>query len=167
DHRQPAGGARLPQVVVVALEELLVGQHRQACGAAVGVLAGDPGRVEVGADQALAGRGLLDLGDDAGAGAGDAQRTGEAARPVGLRRRPLQLAAGAALRQCRDLLALARKDRFEDVGLGVHAFAPFNCCVTATNCSSFARAAPEASAVRASAMPPAIESATPAAYSAA
>ena len=62
-HRQLRRGAGLDQVVRRALEARAVGEHRQAGGAAQLIGAGDLGRVEVGADQALGRAGLLDLGD--------------------------------------------------------------------------------------------------------
>ena len=105
--------ARLAQELVLALEVGLVGQHRQAGRAAALVGAGERRRVEVGADQALAGRGLLDLGDQAVAAGGDGglrapwrsraadRRRAPAPRPS--RQRALRLAAG-------DVLALVGAD---------------------------------------------------------
>ena len=48
------GGAGLGQELVVALEGRAVGQHRKAGRAAALIGRGERGRVEVGADQALA-----------------------------------------------------------------------------------------------------------------
>jgi len=63
-HRQGNGGACLAQEVVVALEVLLIRQHRQAGGPTLFIAARKRHGIEVGADDALAGAGLLDLGDD-------------------------------------------------------------------------------------------------------
>ncbi len=65
-HRQRAGGARLLEMLVGALEKIHVGQHRQAGGAVAFITPGDVGRPEIRAQQALAGARLLDLGDDRG-----------------------------------------------------------------------------------------------------
>src|SRR5690606_20246688 len=65
-------------------EELLVGQHRETGGAAAGVAAGDPRRIEALADDALAGRGLLHFGDHGRLTLVDAARQG---RGEGARRR--------------------------------------------------------------------------------
>ena len=62
-HRQRAGRARLLQVLGRALEELHVGQHRQAGRAMLRIARRDLGRHEALAQHALAGAGLLDLGD--------------------------------------------------------------------------------------------------------
>ena len=67
-YRQLAGGARRPQIVVAALEIRRVGQYRQAGRAAGLIGAGEGRRVEIGADQASARAGLLDLGDQAETG---------------------------------------------------------------------------------------------------
>ena len=135
-----------PQVVGVALEELHVGQHRQAGRAVLRVARGDRGRVEVLAQHALARAGLLDLGDDGGVAARHlrAHRRGEAARR-GLAARELLQVGRAALRAGGgDLLALDLDDALQDV-----RHCGFNFCVTATNCSSLACAAPDATASRA------------------
>ena len=108
------GRARGGEIVVAALEERLVGQDRQAGGAACRVGAGQRGRVEVGADQPLAGRGLLDLGDQRDAGrrrAACAQRSREAARRLGRQGSRAGAASGsAALRRatCSRLTAQMR-----------------------------------------------------------
>ena len=75
-----------------------------------GVGAGEGRRVEVGADQALAGRGLLDLGDQAVAAGGDGRaraprRSRAAARRRAAAPRSIAPAARAALRRG-DVLAL-------------------------------------------------------------
>ena len=62
-HRDVAGGARFDQVVLAALEELHVGQHRQAGGAMGFIAPGNGGGIEVLPDYASGGTGLLDLGD--------------------------------------------------------------------------------------------------------
>ena len=121
-HRQVAGGARLLEVVDAALEELPVGQHREAgradCAVAFGIALRDVGRDELAlADHALARAGLLDLGDHRGLAGGDlaAQRALEVAREhaalgVGPDRleRGLFFAAG-------DFLVLDRDDLVQDV----------------------------------------------------
>ena len=71
DHRQRAGGARLAQVGFRALEELHVGQHRQAGRAVFGVALRDRRRLEVRAQHAFRGRGLLHFRDDAGPAGSD------------------------------------------------------------------------------------------------
>ncbi|MNY21018.1 hypothetical protein D3C86_1545370 [compost metagenome] len=63
DHRQRTGVARLLQVEVGALEEILVGQHRQTGRTTGLVTAGDVRRDEQLTQHALARRSLLDLGD--------------------------------------------------------------------------------------------------------
>ncbi len=62
---QGGGIARGLKITVVALEVLLVGQHRKAARPAGFIGAGQRRRVEVLPDQALGGRGLLDLADQA------------------------------------------------------------------------------------------------------
>ena len=66
-HGQQCAGPGLLQVVRLALEKLPIGQHRQASRAhlavAFHVALGNVGRLEVGAQHALAGAGLLDLGN--------------------------------------------------------------------------------------------------------
>src|SRR5690606_15883196 len=117
-HRQRTGSARLAQVAVAALEEIDVGEHRQAGGAAGLVAAGDRGGVEIGPDQPLGRARLLDLGDDRRLATGvlAADRLDEAAR----RRRAggavadaVERADAAALLH---LLVLAGEDALEDVG---------------------------------------------------
>ena len=63
-HRQLTGRAGLLQVGIRSLEEIHVGKHRQAGGAAALVAGGDLRRLEIRADHALAGRRLFHLGDD-------------------------------------------------------------------------------------------------------
>ena len=63
--RQPRRRAGAGQVFRRALEGRAVGQHREAGGAAAFVGRGQCRRVEILADQALGGTGLLDLGDEA------------------------------------------------------------------------------------------------------
>src|SRR5690606_34901561 len=206
-HRQRARLARLPQVVVGALEEVDVGEHRETGCAAGLVAARDRRGIEVLADHALRRAGLLDLGDHRGVPGGDLRfkrgreaahrrRVGQAHENFGTRH--VQLALG-------DLFKLARKDAREHirrpdrahawlpsagprasiaavaaptvepagaaqapVGAAMVAIAPLpSARVAATNSSSFAFAAPDAMVACASSTPPAIESATPATYSAA
>ncbi|MDT4814461.1 hypothetical protein FQZ97_474630 [compost metagenome] len=64
--RQRAGRAGLAQVVVGTLEEVHVGQHRQAGRAVHRIGGGNLDGVEGVAQHALGGRGFLDFGDDAG-----------------------------------------------------------------------------------------------------
>src|SRR5690606_17772708 len=164
-HRQRASGARLLQERITALEEVDVGQHRQAGRAAGLVGAGDGRRVEVRADHAPGRARLLHLGDDRRLARGHPRldRGGEAARRGHGSGQALEFAQrhpGAAFG---DLFGLAPENALQHG----HAGAPPNCRVVATNSSSFARAPPLAMAARARAMPSAIESATPEAYSAA
>src|SRR5690606_36588319 len=123
----------------------------------------DRGRVEVGAEHALGRARLLDLGDDRRAARHDRglQRGGEAAHRRRFRVPRLELAQRQACAALGDFLALAVEDPLQD-GHGAAASER----VASTNCTSFARAAPEATASRALPMPSAIEPATPATYSA-
>ena len=148
--RQRAGGARLLQVGGRALEEAFVGQHAEA-GSAVGrVAGGDLGRHEPLPKHALAGAGLLHLGDDGGVAGGHlcAQRRREAAH-VAPRLRLFAPARQAALgTACGDLVALDGDDAFENVRRHV-AQDGRNLFVTLTNWLSLAIALPEATASRA------------------
>lgn len=76
-HRQAARGARLLQVVNAALKKLLVGQHRQAGRAELGIALGDVCGNEVGAQHALGRTRLLDFGNHGWVASRDfgAQRT--------------------------------------------------------------------------------------------
>src|SRR5690606_7687583 len=128
---------------------------------------------EVPADDALRRAGLLDLGDDRGLAGGDLRfdRGREAARW----RRPGQarddVRARGPCTALRDLIALAGEDARQHVRRLRRAHAapspPPGARVAATNASSLARAAPEAIVARASSTPLAIDSVTPATYSAA
>ena len=108
-----AGGA---QVVLVALEEVLVGEHGQGAGAGPFVTAGDVHRVEVLADQPLAGGGFLDLGDHRRPAGGHAgvQRFGEAPGLALVVRHGFQFAQAVALLAGLDLLALALDDALQN-----------------------------------------------------
>ena len=89
-HRQGHSGTCLAQEVVVALEVLLIRQYRQAGGPTLFIAARKRHGIEVGTDDALAGAGLLDLGDDGrrrlriGSGLGDLSLDGpgKAARRI-------------------------------------------------------------------------------------
>ena len=63
DDRQRTGGTGLPQVVVTALEKIHVGENRETGRPAARVAQGNLGRIKIRPQDALAGRGLLDLGD--------------------------------------------------------------------------------------------------------
>ena len=78
-HRDRYRPARLFQEHVRPLEPALVGQDRQAGGTARFIGAGMSRGIEIGADQALGGAGLLHLGDQRMAGLG-IQRGTESAR---------------------------------------------------------------------------------------
>ena len=65
-YRQAGCCPGLLQVQVRTLEKLLIGQYGEAHGARFGIGLGKSGRVEIRPDDALAGGGLLDLGDDRG-----------------------------------------------------------------------------------------------------
>ena len=69
------------EVAQAALKVGLVGEHGKRGSSAGAIAAGEPGRVEVGADQAFGGGGFLDFGDDRGAGGGLAAQG--AAQPRG------------------------------------------------------------------------------------
>src|SRR5690606_11971774 len=78
---QADGGASGDEEVVSALEVWGVRQYRQACGTAIPIGTRQCGRIEIGPDQSLAGRGLLDLRDQPETGgAGITQCTCESAR---------------------------------------------------------------------------------------
>jgi hypothetical protein len=62
--RQVDRGAGRAEMRIGALKPGLLGQHRETGSAAGGVGAGQRRRLKVRPDQALAGRGLLDLGDE-------------------------------------------------------------------------------------------------------
>ncbi len=116
-HRQRAGFAGLLQIGVGALEEVHVGQHRQAAGATELVADGDVGRAEIRADHALGGAGLLHLGDHRRVAIGHRrlQRAHEATHRRGAGHGGLQLlerALGAALGH---FFGLAGQDRLQDV----------------------------------------------------
>ena len=84
-HGQSDGGAGGAQMLGGALEERLIGQHRQAGGAAFRIGASQRGRVEIGPDQSAGGRGLLDFRDQSvlAADGGILQRGAETARLIG------------------------------------------------------------------------------------
>ncbi|MPN11884.1 hypothetical protein SDC9_159193 [bioreactor metagenome] len=74
-HRQQRARAGLLEIVGLPLEELAIGQHRQAgstdLAIAHHIALGDIGGIEIGSDHALAGAGLLDFGDHAGLSLGN------------------------------------------------------------------------------------------------
>ena len=121
-HRQRAAGACLLQVIGLALEELAVGQHRQAGRAdlavALGVALRDVGRDEILADHALAGAGLLDFGDHAGLALVDlgAQRAHEVAREHAALGVAAHVGEGHALLRGGHFLDLHVADFLQDVG---------------------------------------------------
>src|SRR5690606_20627740 len=164
-HRQRAGRARLPQEGVAALEEIHVGEHRQAGRAARLVAACDRGRIEVRADHALRRTRLLRFGDHRRRPlrdrAFDRGREATRRRLVGGAR--FELAQGQACAALGHFRDLARQDPLQHG----HAASRARRCVASTNSASLARAAPEAIASRARRMPSAMSSATPATYSAA
>ncbi len=124
-HRQVAAGARLLQVIRAALEELPVGQHRQAgrahlaagIGVADGVALGDVGRHEISPDHALARAGLLDLGNHRGLPRGHlgAQRAHEVAREHAALGIGAHLGQRQLLLRRRHFLALDGDDLVQDV----------------------------------------------------
>ena len=154
-HRQRAGGARGDQEILMALEKVAIGEHRQAGRPAGFVTARDLRRAEVGADHALAGRGLLDLGDHRRAASGDLRAQGglEAARRGQLGGAGVQFGEWNRGPARGDFLGLAGQDGGEDVA---HAAPPARPRVVATNWCSFSRAAPLASTARAAPMPSAM-----------
>jgi hypothetical protein len=123
-HGQGAAGARLLQIVDAALEELPVCQHREAGGAdlavALGVALRDVGGDELLADHALAGAGLLDLGDHAGLAGRDpgAQRAHEVAREHTAFGVAAHVGEGHALLGGGHFLDFHVADLLEDVGHG-------------------------------------------------
>ena len=116
DHRQRTGGPRFLQIGIGALEEVHVGEHRQARRATRLVAAGDLRRDEVFAQHALARRCLLDLGDHCRLLAlGPLQQgIGEAARRIGATRQPLDLGQVDARSALGDLLGLAGEDLLQN-----------------------------------------------------
>jgi len=92
------------------------GQHRQAGSTGLFVGAGDVGRTEVGTDHALAGRGLLDLGNHASLSAGNLLLDGllEAAHRIGMPRPRFLVGQADALPVARHFLDLAIEDFLEN-----------------------------------------------------
>ena len=169
DHRQAARGPGLLQVGIGALEEIDIGQHRQAGRTARGVTAGDGRRVEVFAQDALGRRGALDLGDHGGIATVDAglQGRGETARRVGFRQGRRQLGQRTLAPPRLDLLGLARDDALQDVRrVWIHRARPVAIqsmpWVSTTRRSSRFRASPDSMAWSARATPSCSDSARPA-----
>ena len=105
-HGQIDRRADLPQVIEAALEIRLVGQHADARGPVLLVDPRDGHGIEVGADDALAGAGLLDFGD---------QPNGRTCRECGEESRAAaghRPAAGATSASGLSLFALATSSRF-------------------------------------------------------
>src|SRR6185369_11147575 len=130
------------------LEILAIGQHRQAGGAVRRVIAGDLGRLKVGADDAFRWAGLLDFGNHRCLAGRDLAANGAdeiARRGLG---RGFGLDDGKRLDGQRrsHLFTLGGDDLVEDVA---HA----NCLVQLMNCSSLARAAPAAITSKAASTP--------------
>src|SRR5690606_37654230 len=163
-HRQGAGVAGFAQEAVAALEKINIGEDRQARRAARLIAAGNRGRVEILADQALGRAGLFHLGT--------ARRfPGSMFAADGIDEAPCRRLVGGArahaverpdLAALADFLVLARQDGGEDIA---HVAASSR--VIATNSSNLARAAPDAIASRDKPMPSPMVSATPATYNAA
>ena len=116
-HRQGAGGAGLLQVGVAALEEIHVGEHRQARRAAELVAHRDLIGPEVRADHPARGTGLLHLGDHRRVTLGDGrlQRVGEAAHRAGIARARGHLGQRQLRAACGDFFGLAGQDGLQDV----------------------------------------------------
>ena len=111
------GGARRDEIVGRSLEPGPVGQHRQAGGPAGLVGGGKNSRLEIGADQAFRGRGLLQFGDQPvsflrGIGKGGC----EPANRVGGSSRGLEVGEGGGGAKCGHLVTLAVDDFGEHVG---------------------------------------------------
>src|SRR5512132_368387 len=173
-HRHRAGVARRRQEFGRTLEERPIGQHRQARRAGFRIRRGDRGRIERGAQKALARTRALDFGDDRRLPGGDAfadcgnesawrrRRGGIALDDV---KRPLDLRRD-------DLLGLDGHDPREDVGVAHRRLLRWHQAgwprrfVVATNAWSLCKAAPLPIAARARSMPSPIEPAIPAAYNA-
>ena len=117
--RQRARIARGHEILARALEERLVGEHRQARGAGALVGGGDGRRVERFAQHALARARLLDLGDDRGV----ARRRSSPAAPARIRAARALRALGVDDRERPrhlrrdDFLRLDGDDLVEDVAL--------------------------------------------------
>ena len=163
-HRQAGRLAGAHQVRIRPLEEVHVGEHGEAGGPGLGVGAGDGLGVEVGAQHALAGGGLLDLGDDCRLAPLDAglQGRSETAHRRRLGQARAQLSLGQAGAPLGHLLGLAREDAAQDVRGTAHANDPARDWVKATSRSSFSRARPESMASAARSMPSGKVSARPA-----
>src|SRR4051812_45256239 len=65
-NRQAAGLPRGSKIRQAALKKMLIGKNRERRRAAVFIFTGNSSRIEVRAQQTLAGGGLLHLGDDGG-----------------------------------------------------------------------------------------------------
>ena len=128
--RETAGGPGGDEVFVGALEELAVGQHREARSPARLVAAGDRGRVEVLPDHARTRGGLLHLRDDARAPGADrlAERLRERADRRGPLDAPAQLPQRGPLGPLGDLARLVGENAAQNVGVLSHGAAPAATC---------------------------------------
>lgn len=117
---QGDGGADLAEVIEGPLEEGLVGEDGQAAGAGFLVGLGDADGVEVGADDAGGGGGLLDLGDEGDlAGAGVLEGGEEVAGFAALEDGVAEVPGGEGpAGQAGHLGAFPGDDGVEDVGHG-------------------------------------------------
>src|SRR5579863_6037663 len=152
-HRQPRRIARLADIFGLALKGRSVGQNGKAGCAALLIGLGERMRVEMLADQALRGAGLLDLGDKSEAARRDLalDRLDEAARRALLANFALQRRARHADFRVGNFTPFVSLDLLQDVGhRGSGRRQAFE---TATNLASVACAAPESSALAASSRP--------------
>src|SRR6056297_2951790 len=138
-HRQIAGGARLPKILGRALKAGCIGQHRQAGRATGRIGPRQLGRVELGADQPLGRASLLDFGNQPIAlFRGLQQRSGEGAHGAGLFRGGLDLVERSGGLGLGDFVELVGLDLFEN-GWGRHVASD----VTLARASILPRAAPQ------------------------
>ena len=103
--RQIDRRADLPQIIEAALEIRLVGQHADAGRAVLLVRSRDRDRIEIGADDAFAGAGFFDFGDQPNGRAGG-ERGEKVARRRGIGQPPRNVASG------RSVFARAISSRF-------------------------------------------------------
>ncbi len=101
------------EMLEAALEEALLGEHRERGGAGGGVAARDRDRVEVLADDAARRRGPLDLGDDAPARPGERRRE-IAPRRVDRAAPPAASRSGRGAPALGELVHLVSEDVVED-----------------------------------------------------
>ena len=170
-YREAAGRSGRLKVVIGALKKVDVGQHREACSAALLIAACDICGMEIRANDAFTGACAFDLGNHRRLVPSYPirQRLSKSAYRVSALCRQRQLTDGTSLLPLRHFFRLAVKNRFQHGGrreLGAHIDDPRSgcaesVCVKETNSASFSAAAPEPKASSARAIPSARLSAPP------